>query len=160
MKKLTIDQAHFQTVFARDLHSHDAFCQDYYLDLETGHIVFVYKNDEDGYFEIGLTIEENQAERDKVMDSPERYLEIPGLSHGEHHEILMEFLDSDWTDDEELKNSVRGLYYSYRSIGRWKKSLDDESIFWAFKDFQYTKTVKMAEDFLHQHGVDFQWCGV
>ena len=58
----------------------------------------------------GIEPEENQALRERINASPERYLEIPGLSHGEYYGILKEFLNSDWTDDDELWQRAQDAY--------------------------------------------------
>lgn len=46
---------------------------------------------------------------EKINASPERYLEIPDRDHGEHHDILQDFLSSNWTDDEERPEHDRGI---------------------------------------------------
>ena len=49
--------------------------------------------------ETGIPEEESQELRMKVESYPSDCLEIPGLTHNEHHKILQEFLISDWTDN-------------------------------------------------------------
>jgi hypothetical protein len=154
VRKLEIDEALFRQAFNRDVDFHDASPQSAYLNVETGIILWIYEDDEDAS-DIGVSPDENQAIREQIASSPGRYLEIPGLSHGDHHDILCEFLGSDWTEDEETKNIARNAYFG--SIGGWKKSLNDESIVHVFYDFRDNRTKHMAEDFLRKHGIDPQW---
>lgn len=86
---------------------------------------------------------------------PDRYVEIPGLDHGDHHEFLERFLNSDWTDDDEIWRRARETYFG--SIDGWIKSMDDESIVHAFYDFRDRKTTGMAEAFLRSHGIEPDW---
>jgi hypothetical protein len=155
VRKLEIDEMLFRQAFDRDADFHDAFPQSPYLNMETGEILWAYEDDEDAYMDIGAPSYENQAIRELIAASPDRYLEIPGLAHCDHHDILREFLDSDWTEDENTKNMARDAYFG--SIGGWKRSLDDSSILHAFYDFRDHKTKQMAEEFLRKHGIDPQW---
>jgi hypothetical protein len=84
--------------------------------METGEILWAYEDDEDTYMDIGVFPYENQAIRKLIAASPDRHLEIPGLAHGYHHVILREFLDSDWTEDEETKNITANAYFGFH---RW-----------------------------------------
>ena len=45
----------------------------------------------------GVDSDDNREIRESIEASPERYVEIPRLTHGQCHEILQEFLESDWT---------------------------------------------------------------
>jgi hypothetical protein len=154
MQSLTIDEILFLQAFARDLSFHDDYPQFRFLDLKSGDILSFYDNDEQAEISAGISAEENAELRQPVVDNPDGYLEIPGLDHGEHHEILKEFLASDWTDNENLKSCAKNAYF--RSIGRWKKNVDYESTV-AYDDFRESKTKQMAEDFLRSHGFEPQW---
>ena len=77
------------------------------------------------------------------------------IGYDEHHEILQEFLASDWTDNENLKSWAEKAYFG--SIGGWKEKVDDDSAVSAFHNFRDRKTTQMAEDFLRSHGVEPQW---
>ncbi len=155
LRKVTIDETLFSFAFDRDLDFHDAYPTSTYLDLETGEINWVYEKDEDAYMEAGVAPDDNRIMRERVEATPSRYLEIPGLDHGDHHVILREFLDSDWTADKEQHTRARNAYFG--SIGGWKKSLNDESIVHAFHDYRDRKTIQMAEDFLREHGIEPEW---
>ena len=71
----------------------------------------------------GIDPEENAALRTQIDTYPDRYLEIPGRDHGEHHDILRDFLNSNWTDDKELWTLAQNVYSG--SIGRWKEGVDN-----------------------------------
>jgi hypothetical protein len=150
-----IDQVMFMHAFARDVDFHDSFRQSSYLDLKTGDIIWVYEDDEDAYMELGIPADENRATKERIETAPNWYIEIPGLDHGDHHEILQEFLNSDWTEDERLLNEVRSAYTG--SIGGWKTSVEDEAVIHAYHDFFDRKTTEMAEEFLLENGVDLVW---
>ncbi len=155
LRNLTIDQALFSLAFDRDVDFHDACPTSTYLDLQTGDIIWVYEDDEDAYMEAGVPADDNRAARESIEATPNRYLEIPGLDHGDHHEILREFLDSDWTDDDERHARARNAYAG--SIGGWKKSVDADSIVHAFHAYHDGKTTEMAGAFLREHGIKPDW---
>ncbi len=155
LQKLAIDMAFFGDAFDRDVDFHEAYPQSANLDRHTGEIVWFYVEDFDAEMEAGIPPEENQATRQRIEAMPDRYLEIPGLDHGDHHDLLKNFLDSDWTDNDEVRRFAQDAYHG--SIGRWKKSIDDDSIIHAFYDFRDRKTTKMAEAFLRSHGIEPVW---
>ena len=155
VRKVTIDQACFRLAFDRDVGFHDAYPLSTYLDLDTGEIIWVYEDDENAYWEMGIPADNNRAKRECIEAAADRYLEIPGLDHGDHHEILRKFLDSDWTEDEETRSEARNAYFG--SIGGWKKSLDDERIVYTFYDFRDRKTEQLAEEFLRKNGIEPEW---
>ncbi len=112
--------------------------------------------------ETGILEEENQELRMKVESYPNDCLEIPGLTHNEHHKILQEFLNSDWTDNEELKNRVQDVYYDVGcSIGRWRKTIlesyDSYEIPNTFEKYKETCIEQMAVEFLGENGVEAIW---
>ncbi len=154
-KKLPIDEVLFLEAFGRDVDFHDNYPQSVYLDLQRGDLLWLYDDDEDAYSEAGISPEDNAADRQRVANSPARYLEILGLDHGEHHEILKEFLDSDWTDDDDERLKVREAYGG--SIGRWKQTVGDEGVVYAYYDFRDRAIKGMAEQFLHERGVEPEW---
>ncbi len=78
-KKLPIDEVLFLDAFGRDVDFHDNYPQSVYLDLETSHLLWVYDDDEDGYWDAGIPSEDNAVDRQRVANSPARYLEILGL---------------------------------------------------------------------------------
>jgi hypothetical protein len=154
MRKITIDHECFRLAFDRDVDYHDPHPLSTYLNVDSGDIIYVYEDDEDACTE-GITADDNRAMREGIEAAPEHYLEIPGLHHGDHHKILREFLDSDWTEDEETRSEARNMYFG--SIGGWKKSLDDKSIFESFCDFRDDKTKQLVVEFLRGNGIEPQW---
>ncbi len=99
---------------------------------------------------------ENQKLREKIDSSTEeKYLEIPGRSHAEHHEILQEFLKSNWTSDGKLRKRVYDAYSG--SIGRWIEAVDDRTVVHTYYDFRDSKIKEMAEEFLQEHGIKPLW---
>ena len=97
--------------FGRDVDFHDNYPQSVYLDLQRGDLLWLYDDDEDACAEAGISPEDNAADLQLVSSFPDRHLEIPGLDHGDHHEILRECLDSDWTDDDDARLKAREAYF-------------------------------------------------
>ena len=155
LQKLAIDTAFFGEAFDRDVDFHEAYPQSANLDRHAGEIVWFYEEDFDAEMEAGIPPEENQATRHRIEAMPDRYLEIPGLDHGDHHDLLKDFLSSNWTDDDDLWRYAQEAYRG--SIGRWKKSVDDESIIREFYNFRDRKTTERAEAVLRSHGIEPVW---
>ena len=154
LRKLPIDRGFFEMAFERDV-DYAEYPDHAILDRETGELIWFYEADEAAYSAAGLDPEENRATREQVEAAPARYLEIPGLDHGEHHDILRAFLKSDWTGDEGLWRRTYDLYTG--SIGRWKKALRDPRVLDAYDAFRNRRIAERAEDFLREHGIDPEW---
>ena len=152
---MRIERSMFELAFGRDVDHDELYPQLNYLDRHTGEVVWLYENDEDAPMVAGIAEEENREGRERVATEPGRYLEIPGLDHGEHHEILRDFLRSDWTDDEERWRRVAEAYSG--SIGRWKRDVRDREAVHAFYDFQDKRIRALAEEFLRENGIDPEW---
>ena len=91
MRTLAIDRSLFVMVFGLDVDYHDWPPRRFRLDQSTGEVIWFYECDEDAYMEAGMPEDENREERERVEAEPGRFLEIPGLDHGEHHAILRDF---------------------------------------------------------------------
>jgi len=152
---LSVDRGLFMMAFGRDVDFHDTHPQSIYLDRQTGNIVWLYGTDDDAYMEAGISADENREGCKAIAAEPDRYLEIPGLDHDDHHRILKRFLRSDWTRDEERRRRAEDAYTG--SIGRWKRDVRDEDAVDAFYDFRDAQVVMMAEQFLLEHGIDPIW---
>jgi len=115
-RKIKIDMDVFLMGFSRDVDFHNSCPQSVFLDLDNGEVLWVYEEDDDASFDGGIPEAENKANRERISNTPERYLEIPGFDHGDHHQILRDFLESEWTDDKELwqNDSIFYAYYRYR----------------------------------------------
>ena len=126
-----------------------------YLDRETGEMLWVYEDDEDAESIANIPAEENRALREAIEATPSRYLEVPFVDHGEHHDILRAFLRSSWTDDDAAWQRV---YDAYRgSIGRWKDAVDDRDVIHAYYRFQEQKMLEMGVEFLRENGIEPEW---
>jgi len=154
MRKISVDEFMFLEAFQRD-EDFEHYPQSTYLDLKTGEILWIFDDDHDAEMLAGIEPEENAALREKVETASEMYLEIRGRDHGEHHDILREFLNSNWTDDEELRAKVRDAYSS--SIGGWKEEVDDQNVLNAYYDFRDRKIKELAEEFLHENDIQPIW---
>ena len=114
-------------------------------------LLWLYECDEDAYWEAGISAGKNREERERVKAEPERYLVIPGLDHGEHHEILRGYLRSGWTGDEARLLRANAAYSG--SIGRWMSDVGDEGAVRAFREYRETRIAAMAEEFLRENGI-------
>ncbi len=154
-EKLAIDRIEFELAFGRDEDAYFSYETTPYLDRQTGAIVWVYEVDEEAEDEANIPAAENRAQREAIAAAPARYLEIPALDHGDHHDMLRAFIKSDWTDDDDLWRRVYEAYTG--SIGRWKRAVPDRSVVDALNNFQERRTAEMAEDFLHANGIEPAW---
>ncbi len=152
---LAIDQSLFMMAFGRDVDYHDIVPQLTYLNRHTGDVLWMYESDDDAYMEAGIPTTENYEERESIAAEPNRYLEIPGLDHDDHHQILKRFLRSDWTDVEDRRQKAEEAYFG--SIGGWKKNVGDEDSINAFYDFQDAQLTQLAEEFLLENGIVPDW---
>jgi hypothetical protein len=155
LRKLPIDRAIFGMAFERDIVFHDTCPQTVYLNRETGEMHWVYDDDQDARSEAGISAAENEALRRLIEEAPARFLEIPGRDHGEHHDLLREFLNSDWTENESSRDKAQGAYFG--SIGGWKKTVEDQETIHRFYDYRDSKLREMAESFLRDHGIEPVW---
>ena len=152
---LGIDRDLFTMAFGRDVDFHDTVPQLIYLDRQTGDVVWLYGSDDDAEMEAGIPADENRQERQAIAAEPERYLEIPGLDHDDHHRILRRFLMSDWTRDKARRRRAEDAYRG--SIGKWKRDVGDEDAVDAFYGFRDAEIVAMAEAFLRENGIEPVW---
>jgi len=155
IRKLNIDKGQFVMAYGRDVDYHDQTSEATYLDRCTGKLLWIYEIDDDAYMMAGLSAEENRQERERIAGEPSRFLEVPGLDHGDHHDILKMFLRSDWTEDEERWRMVGDAYTG--SIGRWKDDVGDRDVIHAFYDFQDKTIGEMAEEFLLENLIEPVW---
>ncbi|MGZ8212459.1 MAG: hypothetical protein ACXWUH_18295 [Burkholderiales bacterium] len=145
VKPRRIDRKRFMLAFNRDARFHDRFPQTVYLDRETGDVLWVYQNDEEAEAE-GVRGGLNDEHRAQIASAPERYLEIPGRTHDEHHQILRDFLESDWTGDEHEKALASSAYS--QSIGGWLSTVENEEAVRAYFEYKETTLRAMAQQFL------------
>jgi len=154
MSIFKLDQATFLMAFERDVDYQNDPPEEVYLDLVTGDLAWVYEEDDDAET-YGLSPDENRDMRKRIEAEPKRFLLIPDLDHGEHHDILKAFLRSDWTKDEDQHDIARNAYFG--SIGGWKKAIRDDKVIHAYYRFRDQRIVEMADEFLSNHGVEVDW---
>lgn len=150
VKPPRIDRKRFLLAFNRDARFHDRFPQTVYLDRATGDVLWVYQNDEEAEAE-GMRAGLNDEHRAQVEAEPERYLEIPGRPHDDHHQILRDFLESDWTDDEREKNLAKAAYA--RSIGGWLSAVENDAAVKAYFEYKEATLRAMAQQFLRDNQI-------
>jgi hypothetical protein len=136
-----------------------AMCTTAYLGKASGAIVLAQSD----YLDPSIGMEYGQDLLDEIFEgkamvdgNPEKYLRIPTMSHGDHHAVIQDFLESDWTSDTELKDRIRDVYYPRKSIGAWLEDVPESA---ADKYFEYRSAAieARAEKFLRENGVEFKW---
>ena len=155
MKKLKIDQIlFFNHAFSID-EGFQPYQDEAYLCKETGDLIFTApKEPSDNYDDVGLVKYD-----ETVAKNPDRYLQIPGRSHGEHHEILMDFLSSIKNSDSFHESEIKYANESYngaKSIGFWKKQVSEE-MYYAYTDFREKVLETEAEKWLRKNGIEVEW---
>ena len=96
--------------------------------------------------------------QDIIKHNPEHYLRIESMSHGQHHEVIQEFLESDWTTDIDRHTAASRVYYPRKSIGCWLREVKDEEAIESYQRFKAVANLKRAENYLRQNGVTaFSW---
>lgn len=159
---IIIDWALFNMAFDIDEQFHNPDFIDRYLDKNSGEILFIYQDDSAATVN-GFDALENKKMRNLLKETPGDYLEIIGRSHSESHEILQDFFDSPWTDNENLKNYVRSLYNT--SIGRWIKTVQNDSdlekecdiIIEAYMNYKTDRIEREKDTFLKQNDIKYKW---
>jgi hypothetical protein len=154
MKKLPINMALFKTAFNRDTTFHDQHPINSYLDRVTGDLLFVYENDDKAAME-GIPREANKLKRERVASDHERYLLIPGRSHGDHDDFLKEFLASPWSDNQVEMNAAQSAHS--QSIGDWMETVDNQNAINKYFEFRDKKLIELGTVFLREHRIDSIW---
>lgn len=155
MRTLGIDRSFFTMAFGRDVDYQDWPPRRFLLDRCTGEVLWYYECDEDAYMETGMPAAENCGERDRVEAQPGRFLEIPGLDHGEHQAILRDFLASGWSDEEARRLRAETGYTG--SIGGWIRDVGDEGAVRTFYEYREARITAMAGAFLRENGIAPDW---
>jgi hypothetical protein len=140
--------------FARDVDFHDVHPISTYLDCQTGDVEYVFTRD--GCSEFGVPFEDNKKARQRMANDPDRFLLMPGLSHAEHHQLLQEFLASDWTQDRDEKAIVEDIYARFMSIGAWKERVE-EGVFELYRDFVAERSKDTLAELLRERGIETVW---
>lgn len=154
MRLNTIEEMLLRKEFEKD-QDYRADYDQVYLSKTGGEVIFIY---DDTDFS-GISEEENDFNKALIQENPEEYVEVTGLSHADHHDILKDFLASDWTDDEQLKQTVEGFYYGPNSIGFWKKqlfaSIDSAQEIWdEYLGFRNERANLLFKKFMEKYGYE------
>jgi len=155
VRTISIAEIFFLDAFGRDVDFHDLYSEAAYLDIEKGDVIWIIEEDQDAEVVAGIDPGENLKLREKIDSSTKKYIEIPGRTHGEHHEILQEFLKSNWTDDGELRRGALNAYSG--SIGRWIDAVGDRNVVHAYYNFRDSKLKELAEEFFQKHDIKPLW---
>ncbi|MFA6015699.1 MAG: hypothetical protein WC742_11595 [Gallionellaceae bacterium] len=160
MTTLKIDHTLFMLTFSADSDYHEE-CKfiETYLNKRSGEVMTIYTDRERAENLYGKdAVVEFRKNKNKLRASPNNYLRIPSMDHGEHHDLLKEFLCTNWTEDEVARNHASNVYYSRRSIGFWLKNVGDDKAITAYMNYAAEAPEGSAERFLHENGiVDFVW---
>jgi hypothetical protein len=154
-RQVAIDKAFFLMAFGRDV-DYEAMGSDLgYLDRDSGEVIWIFEDDDDAEMVINIPADDNRRERERIEADPDRFLEIPGLDHGDHHDILRAFLRSSWCEDERRLENAAEAYSG--SIGRWKRHVRDDDAIHAYYDFRDATLTKLAEEWLREQGIEPVW---
>lgn len=152
MRQLPIDLAELETIMQFGLPDLEGE-QQALLDLQTGEIVCIWESDEACAATLNEEPESNAQRREAVEADPERYAPIPEREANDPNDLMREFLDSRWTEDDRLRQEAREAYHG--SIGRWKREIDrDPAILHAWHEFEENAARRAARDFLAKHGIE------
>jgi|GEM_PF-2538249 len=159
--RLPIDERLFLDAFGRDrdfpvrapFFHYAAYTN--YLDRRTGKVRRLYGADSgadrDPYCR--MTANDNRAFQFCLLLSPRRYVELPGLPHSKHEELLRAFFASGRTN-----NSARVAYEG--RVWKWEQAMFEAGRantvheFHAYRDEQLRI---MATEFLHEVGIEPDW---
>lgn len=153
--RVAIDQDMFLMAFGRDVDYESMGSDLGFLDRRTGEVIWIFETDEEAEMEAGIPADDNRRDRERIEAEPDRFLEIPGLYHGDHHDILRAFLRSSWCDDERRLENAEEAYSG--SIGRWKRHVRDEDAVHAYYDFRDARVKDLAEEWLRDTGIAPVW---
>lgn len=153
--RVAIDQDMFLMAFGRDVDYESMGSDLGFLDRRTGEVIWIFETDEEAEMEAGIPADDNRRDRERIEAEPDRFLEIPGLYHGDHHDILRAFLRSSWCDEERRLENAEEAYSG--SIGRWKRHVRDEDAVHAYYDFRDARVKDLAEEWLRDTGIAPVW---
>ncbi len=149
---MSIDEDMLMMEFKGDRDYHDPYDLERYIDLDTDSICLVYAMDHEAEME-GMSGKENEALRNEVKAHPERFLVIDGLSHAQHHQILVDFIESEPFDSEETRQRAKDAYYGRKSIGAWIKTVGPE-LSGRYFSFKEEAISRLMHQWAKAHGVE------
>lgn len=122
---------------------------DAYFDKKKHEILFIPHKD-------GVISENEKNELEELVENnPDRFLEIPPLTHGEHHDIFASFLS---TVSNEITSSCNP-----ESIGGFKDDLKFqhpekfEDVWYGWLDYHKDKLKERAEKWFEEKGYKVNW---
>ena len=124
MKSFHINESLLREAFLQDDKYYDDYETKVYLNKTTGEVHWIFESDEEAE-KGGQSKANNKKLKQSVKRDPHLWIEIPRLTHEEHHIILQNFLNSKWTDDKSALSKARRAYVD--SIGKWRNSVDVDS---------------------------------
>jgi hypothetical protein len=154
MKKLPINISLFKMAFNRSTNCHEQYPINPYLDRVTGELLFVYESDDKAAAE-GIPRDANRLKREKVAGDHERYILIPGRSHGDHDAFLKEFLASPWSDNKLETNAAQGAHCG--SIADWLEQVGNQNAIKKYFEFCDRKLIELGTNFLREQNIDIFW---
>lgn len=159
MKKLSIDLALFMMTFAADEDYYvECRAHETYLNKRTGELMMVSVDNNTVATLYGkVAAADIKKNLRKLRASPNNYLRIPSMSHGEYHDLLQEFLGTSWTSDTVAHNSASTVYYERRSIGYWLNHVHDDNAISRYREYKDAASQQHAEQFLRNNRIDFEW---
>ncbi len=150
MRNVQIDETYLGLACGTDT-TYDECPHTMMLDLRTGEWRALLDDGDDVLDDCGMG-EDSRAFREEIDLDPDRYLELPELDHADHHEILRDFLDSNWTSNLELHSRAKDAYQG--SIGKWKRAIDfDAIILSAWEDFRPQRGTEIITERLQALGI-------
>lgn len=157
---IKIDQVVFMMTFAADAGFHaELEGHETYLQRSSGDLIDTLTDVDDVAMNYGESaVEDFRDGTELVNEHPERYLLIESMSHGEHHSVLQDFLETKWTKDQASRDHARDVYYPRKSIGFWLKNVGDQRAIDSYFAFKTEEHIRLAEKYLRENGVtDFKW---
>ncbi len=154
MKKLPINITLFKMAFNRNAYGHGQHPINPYLDRVTGELLFVYENDDNAATE-GIPRDANKLKRERVASDHERFILIPGRSHGDYDSFLKEFLASPWSENKVEMNAAHSAYCG--SIGDWLEMVGNQNAIKRYFEFCDKKLIELGTVFLREQRIDPFW---
>ncbi len=157
---IEIEQWRFMQVFGADGdYNPDIEGEALYLSIKSGSLTYVALDPKLLALRYGEeTVEENFTSLTFVEGNPDQFVEIPSMSHGQHHDVIQEFLASSWIPEASRRDRASDVYYPRKSIGCWLREVNDDEAIDAYFKFKDSAILQRAEAFLRANGVvDFVW---
>ena len=117
----------------------------YFLDLETGEILFLADE--------LITGLDNEGLEDEIEENPERYLRLPTKFEIHEYHIMEEFI---WTLKGEKADKLECAIQGRGVFRRFKDMVDRMGALQQWYDFQAEYYRKLAIDWCREHGLEYE----